>query len=136
MKKKKDKDYVTKWFCGTIEGSKFLSVINNKEVGMELSQARTALKEIDRDTLEGLIKRFGEDLVTAYQKEGYALADMEDASQGEYDSDEEFAQEQAEMLGEVDRNLSWPMNCIDWEWAARELMMDYHEINGHYFRIL
>jgi len=57
-----------------------------------------------------------------------------DAYQGKYDSDEDFAQEMAEQLGYLDRNVSWPYTCIDWEWAARELMYDYFESNGHYFR--
>ena len=100
---------------------------------MNLTQARKALEEIDRGTLEELIKSFGDDLVTHYQEEGYSLSDMEDAHHGKYSSDEDFAQSMAEQLGLVDKDLTWPMYCIDWEWAARELMMDYFEIDGHYF---
>ena len=38
----------------------------------------------------------------------------------------EYAQEFAEDVGAVDTNVtSWPMYCIDWEWAARELKSDY-----------
>jgi len=56
---------------------------------MNLTQARNALKETDRETLEGLIERFGEDLVAHYQEEGYNLDYMEDSYQGEYRSDED-----------------------------------------------
>ena len=37
----------------------------------------------------------------------------------------EYAQELAEDIGAVDRNASWPNNCIDWEYAAKELQQDY-----------
>jgi hypothetical protein len=62
------------------------------------------------------------------------IRDTDEAYQGEYDSDEKFAQEMADQLGAVDKNASWPMTCIDWEQAASELMYDYFESNGHYFR--
>lgn len=38
---------------------------------------------------------------------------------------EDYAQELAEVIGAIDRGASWPNNCIDWEWAARELQHDY-----------
>jgi len=101
---------------------------------MNLTQARNALKETDRETLEGLIERFGENLVAHYQEEGYSLGNMEDSYHGEYRSDEDFAREEADDEGLVDKDLSWPMYCIDWAYAARELMQDYFEIDGHYFR--
>jgi hypothetical protein len=37
----------------------------------------------------------------------------------------EYAQELAEDIGAVDSNATWPNNCIDWEYAARELRYDY-----------
>lgn len=42
----------------------------------------------------------------------------------------------AEQLGDVPKDNHWPLYCIDWEWAARELMMDYAEQDGYYFRNL
>lgn len=41
---------------------------------------------------------------------------------------EDYAQELAEDIGAINRDLSWPNNCIDWEQAARELQMDYTEV--------
>lgn len=38
---------------------------------------------------------------------------------------EEYAQQLAEDCGMIDRNLSWPLSCIDWEQAAKELQVDY-----------
>ena len=42
---------------------------------------------------------------------------------------EEYAQELAEGIGAIDRNASWPNNCIDWEKAARELQYDYTAVD-------
>jgi predicted nuclease with TOPRIM domain len=38
---------------------------------------------------------------------------------------EEHARDLAEDIGAIDRNAAWPLYCIDWEWAAKELQMDY-----------
>ena len=38
---------------------------------------------------------------------------------------EEYAQELAEELGYIKRDVQWPYTCIDWEKAARELQYDY-----------
>lgn len=38
---------------------------------------------------------------------------------------QEYAQELAEDTGAISDESAWPSNCIDWEWAARELQMDY-----------
>lgn len=65
---------------------------------------------------------------------GTDLSDFEEAYQGEYSSDEDFAEQLAEDLGEIDKDAHWPNNCIDWKKAARELMYDYFESNGFYFR--
>lgn len=43
----------------------------------------------------------------------------------------EHTQNLAEECGMVDTNARGPMNCIDWEQAARELQMDYSSIEIH-----
>jgi len=62
------------------------------------------------------------------------IRDADDNYQGEYDSDKDFAQQLAEDIGAIDPKAGWPNNCINWEWAAQELMYDYACENGHYFR--
>jgi antirestriction protein len=64
------------------------------------------------------------------------IENTDEAYQGQYDSDEDFAEDLAEQLNLIDKNASWPQNCIDWEEAARELMWDYTESHGYYFRNL
>jgi len=65
------------------------------------------------------------------------LSNFDEAYVGQFDSDEDFAQDMAENTGSVDfKNQPWPQYCIDWEYAARDLMMDYNEQDGYYFRQL
>ncbi len=84
-----------------------------------------------------LREQYGDDAVDAYLSLGIeqndGLDDFEEAYAGEYDTPEDFARDMADNLGAIDRNVSWPYTCIDWEHAARELMYDYTEENGHYF---
>ena len=61
-------------------------------------------------------------------------ADVEEAYQGQYDNDEDFAYQLADECGQIDHMATWPQNCIDWERAARDLMYDYCNDSGHYFR--
>jgi hypothetical protein len=40
----------------------------------------------------------------------------------------EYAQELADDIGAIKADAGWPLNCIDWEQAARELRMDYTSV--------
>lgn len=42
---------------------------------------------------------------------------------------ETYAEEFAEEIGAIDSEYEWPAYCIDWEWAARELQIDYSSID-------
>ena len=59
--------------------------------------------------------------------------EIEECFVGSYNSGIDFAVELADSCG-FEESTSWPNNCIDWERAARDLMFDYREHNGHYFR--
>jgi|SRR5208282_993983 len=41
----------------------------------------------------------------------------------------EYAQELAEECGMIQKEVKWPYTCIDWDHAARELLMDYTTIS-------
>lgn len=64
------------------------------------------------------------------------VSQVQEAYSGEFKSNEEFAQDMADQVGSSDDNTSWPNGYIDWERAASDLMMDYCEDNGYYFRNL
>lgn len=42
---------------------------------------------------------------------------------------EDYARQLAEDVGLIKGDESWPLNCIDWEKAARELKYDYSAID-------
>lgn len=83
---------------------------------------------LDEAINQAYIDNVGEEYATAEQ--------VEEAYNGEYTSDEAFAQDMAEQLGLINKDLAWPYTCIDWEQASKELMYDYFESNGYYFRNL
>lgn len=89
-------------------------------------------KELD------LYESHSEEAVNAYHKLGIesdkGLEDFEEAYSGEFDSDEDFARDMAEQTDAIKEDMAWPYSCIDWEHASRELMYDYSEQDGHYFR--
>ena len=40
-----------------------------------------------------------------------------------------YAEELADDIGAIPRDAGWPMNCIDWDQAARELRYDYSGVD-------
>ncbi len=40
-----------------------------------------------------------------------------------------YAEELADDIDAVPKNAQWPLNCIDWEQAARELQWDYSAVD-------
>lgn len=74
------------------------------------------------------------DVLEAADKAGIDIDSVADIYEGYFGSDEDFAENMAEQTGAVDKDAKWPMNCIDWTYAAKELMYDYTESDGHYFR--
>jgi len=103
---------------------------------LTLSQLKQAIKDTDRDTIENVLEDHGEDVLEAGIECGVNPSDIAEAYAGEYKSDADFAQEMAEQVGDFNPNMGWPHNCIDWEQAGKELMYDYCESGGHYFRNL
>lgn len=98
----------------------------------------TTLTDEQRAALESTNTGIPEKVVIEYINEtgDEELKDLEEAFSGEFDDDKDFAMDMADQLGSVPNNVQWPLTCIDWEFAARELMTDYFEIEGYYFRSL
>lgn len=85
------------------------------------------VEEYEEDAFVAWLKLEGRDV------RSINVDEFRGAYAGEHDSDEAFAQDMADEFVESETR-GWPFNCIDWERAARELMMDYSESDGHYFR--
>ena len=59
-----------------------------------------------------------------------------DAYVGWFESEEDFAVHLSDCVIDT-RELVWPLNCIDWREAAREMLYDgFWTDNGYYFRSL
>ena len=82
---------------------------------------------LDEEVNQAYIDLVGEEYATA---EG-----AEEAYQGKYESDEDFTQQLLEDTGDIPKDLPAYVN-IDWEGTARDIMMDYGEDSGYYFRNL
>jgi len=115
-----------------------------EELESELEDLKSAVEETEEsddqesiDDIIGLLKDWERD----YQEELDDLRNLQTECET-YCSDwkygatlihedyfEDYAKELAEDCGMVDRSLSWPMNCIDWEEAADQLKMDYTEVD-------
>lgn len=114
----------------------FHDMINESFISSEIYEFIEAIEacSYDIEVLEAYASNYGDwpsnlnDLESLINK-------VEEAYMGEYENDEIFAEETAEQCG-YEINNTWPHNCIDWSHAARELMYDYFEDNGHYFRNL
>jgi antirestriction protein len=101
---------------------------------LTLTKLKDAIKQTDKETVRDLIESLGEDVVDAALELGISVDSIKEAYSGEFSNDVDFAQNMAEEIGALKKNETWPYTCIDWEYAARELMYDYSEQNGHYFR--
>ena len=80
------------------------------------------VEEYSIEAVNAFIELFGKDELENFQ-ESYG---------GKYSSDEEMVEELLDGTRKVP-NLP-PYVHIDWEWTAKEIMMDYSEQDGHYFR--
>jgi len=90
--------------------------------------------DIDPEYWDALALNMDNDIVRAALDCGIDISDIEESYQGRYNSDVDFAQETADLIGYDFNHEHWPHRCIDWEQAAYELMFDHCESNGHYFR--
>ena len=84
-----------------------------------------------------LQEQYGEKAVQAYIDaigEEW-LEGFNEAYQGEWASDEDFVQDLLESTGGIPKDLPFYIH-IDWTATARDIMMDYTEQDGYYFRNL
>jgi DNA repair exonuclease SbcCD ATPase subunit len=111
------------------EAREALTALDDLNTAEELEEAEDTLKDAESD----LADWDGEEELKTLK----ALADQcegcGDWGHGESlirDSYfEEYAEQLADDIGAIDRNAKWPVNCIDWEKAARELQYDCTEVD-------
>lgn len=101
----------------------------------QLDNFNLSVDEADDLLINAMDTRLEDEVIEAGLVCGIPVTAVEEAYVGHYMSDEEFAMETAESMGLLDGDSTWPHDCIDWERAARELMYDYVEEGGYYFRL-
>lgn len=99
-------------------------------------------EDVDRDKLEAehtfdafIEETTGESDIDDYTTLKAFLDELNDCtsevSSGETcildDYFEEYAEEFAADIGAIDPRAGWPLNCINWKQAAKELLYDYSE---------
>jgi len=64
-----------------------------------------------------------------------SLKYFSDVYKGYFCDNIDFAKKMAEKITNADiLYTKWPIYCIDWEFASEELMVNYTEVNGFYFK--
>jgi len=93
---------------------------------------------MNKKEIEELKDKYSEEAVNAYIDilggEEY-IDNFEDAYLGEWADDEDFVKDLIEDTGELPKDFPDYIH-IDWERTAKDVMMDYSESNGYYFRNL
>ncbi|MEQ6332992.1 hypothetical protein [Sphingobium sp. MK2] len=92
------------------------------ELAAAIDKARAALAEWDAsDEAEELktLKAFRDELTDYCDDWSHGVTLIRDSYFKEY------AEQLADDIGAINGDAKWPVNCIDWEKAARELQMDY-----------
>ena len=108
------------------ERQDLLDAIEDAETEEEKAEAEEALKEWEEygnGDVYPALKAFCEEGETASSDWSYGATLIKDSYFVEY------AQQFAEDIGAIDRNASWPNDCIDWDKAAEELQQDYTSID-------
>lgn len=78
---------------------------------------------------------YDKDVIDAAIDCDVSIDDIDEAYNGSFNSDEDFTQNLLDDLGYIPKDFpSWIE--IDWEATASNVMQDYVESHGHYFRYL
>ena len=99
----------------------------------DLTEDQERLEE--QEELDRVVEKTGldEDIVAAALILGIPENSISEAYQGRYSNDKAFAFGLAGNMETTDLS-NWPYTSIDWGDAASDLMTDYSEENGYYFR--
>ena len=131
--------------------------MNELEQALEDWKAKTPEAREDTPRAEALIEEKTQELFKQYLEEhgsydheayeGYAenlsldllevedwMSEADERYSGEFYNDEEFAEALIEETEDLSGVPNFILYHIDWSGVARDLMHDYFEVSGHYFR--
>ena len=100
---------------------------------MKYSQVKEIIKAGYRDELASLLNDYDEDVIFGYFDNTAELDNFEEAYQGKYSTDGDFTRQLICDTEPAINNLPSYI-CIDWDTTADDIMMEFFEVNGCYFR--
>jgi len=110
--------------------TKFDKTINSRDIIDRIDELESEIEDLEMDELEDLTGALMLDELEILQT---LIDEIADARWGvtliHEDFFEEYAEEFAMEIGAINRDMSWPANCIDWTKAARFLKIDYTEVD-------
>lgn len=125
-------------FIYLLENEHDLEDVEESDIEIKLEDVPNFVE--DWDDLEGFAEHYFQshyDDITIWEAANACdipFSNVDEAYNGQHDSDEAFVQEMIDQLGELSNIPSYIH--IDWESTTRDIMYDYSEDNGHYFRNL
>ena len=96
------------------------------------NETKKLINSIGRNAIESILHTYSEEMLKSAIDLGISPSYISESYQGEYKDDIEFTQCTIGDLAPIDQ-LPWYVK-IDWEKTSGEIMHDYLEENGHYFR--
>ena len=100
-------------------------------MSLRYSQAKELVKGLGRSKVESLIDQHEVEMLVSGLELSISVDQLEESYQGFWSSDEEFVED---LISDIyDLDLPYFV-YIDWERTAFDVMMDYMESDGHYFR--
>lgn len=117
-------------------------VLDSRDILERIEELESELEGSVADTAAGTITSAdGETDLTAEAAELLALKALADEAEP-YCPDwihgatlirdsyfKEYAEELADDIGAINKDQTWPNNCIDWDEAARQLQQDYTSVD-------
>jgi len=101
---------------------------------MTYTEVKDCIQTLGREGLEELIDQHGEEVIKAGLECGIGVEYIDKAYQGEYNDDEDFTEQLIDSIYGSEAIPSFVH--VNWGSTAKDVMMDYCEDNGHYFRCL
>lgn len=116
------------------------AVIDSRGVIARIKELQEALDNVQSDRDEDDLQLELEDLTFGDQEELDALKALAEEAEGYGDWAHgetlinksyftEYAEQLAEDIGAIDRKVIWPLNHINWEAAAEDLLQDYTAVD-------
>jgi hypothetical protein len=116
-------------------------IIDSRDVIARIEELKAEIAELEGDDFDAGKVGGPDDPVDADLREELATLQALAEAGSNYAADWEYgetlirdsyfkayAEQLANDIGAIDSNEKWPLTCIDWDQAARELQMDYTAI--------